>query len=91
MNGNRLLATLVPSDHFGEANSLFNWTRRRTASVISTQITKLGVIDANSMTILIEAYPSWTEILLKTTIDRLKETFNASDMAEVQSRLRELT
>jgi hypothetical protein len=35
------------------------------------------------MNILLEAYPQWTEILLKTTIDRLKETFNATDMAEV--------
>jgi CRP-like cAMP-binding protein len=83
----RELAILTEGNYFGEANVIYNLTGHRTANVISNTISKLGVIDEVSMTILLEAFPAWAQILVKKTENRLKETLGNSEFESLQRRI----
>ena len=86
LSGKKVLATLNTGSHFGEANTLFNWTRIRTASVVSTTISEIGFISNQKFEMLLYAFPEWHEMLLKIAAERMQATFSATDMEEVEKK-----
>jgi voltage-gated potassium channel len=90
MEGRRILGVLEPGDYFGEANLLFQWTKRRTASVICSSLVTVGVIEAKHLKMLLEAYPEWERMLVQQAFDRLKETFQSEDVEEMKARLHKI-
>lgn len=87
MEGRRILGVLEPGDYFGEANLLFHWAKRRTASVICSSLVTVGVIEAKHVTMLLEAYPEWERMLVQQAFERLKETFQSEDVEVMKNRL----
>ena len=90
MEGKRILGVLEPGDYFGEANLLFHWAKRRTASVICSSLVTVGVIEAKYLAMLLEAYPEWERMLVQQAFERLKETFQSEDVEVMKSRLHKI-
>ena len=87
MEGKRILGVLEPGDYFGEANLLFHWAKRRTATVVCSSLVTVGVIEARYLAMLVEAYPEWERMLVQQAFDRLKETFQSEDVEVMKNRL----
>lgn len=90
MSGTIVLATLKAGDHFGEANLLFNWTNRRTASVSCTDICKIGVIDNEAAKNMLAAFPSLHSTMLTIAKERMSKTFDAQDFEAMALKLSRL-
>ena len=56
LEGNTILDTLSSGAHFGEANILLK-TNIRTATVVATKISQLGVISKKNLRVLFKCYP----------------------------------
>ena len=82
LEGNSILDILGPGSHFGETNMLLD-INIRTATVVATKISQLGVISKNNMQLLLQCYPEWKEKLMQSTKDRMLRTFKTNDMEEV--------
>ena len=82
-----MLASLTTGQYFGEANIIFNWTRRRTANVISFSISKLAMIEYSQFGILLEAFPDWSDRLATECRRRLAETLNTENEQEMEKKL----
>lgn len=84
IEGDAILGTLTEGDHFGETNILLG-TRIRTATVVATKITQMGVVGKKDLKKLLQAYPEWKEKLLASTNSRMLKTFKTTDIEEINS------
>lgn len=86
IQGKKVLATLREGAHFGEANIILK-NEMRTATIIATKISKIGILTKKNLEILFEAYPAWYEMLENIVKSRMKQTFNTSDRDGVSKQV----
>ena len=91
LEGEKVIATLQSGAHFGEANILFDWTRKRTANVISTQISQIGILTAKKTEMLFDAFPEFHENLLKIATLRMQETFSSEDFEVIAKQFESIS
>ena len=90
IQGKQVLASLGEGAHFGEANVILK-SEMRTATVIATKISKIGVLDKSNLEMLFEAYPHWYEKLESIVRQRMQKTFNSSDSHDIMKQCKEIS
>ena len=86
IQGKKVLATLREGAHFGEANIILK-NEMRTATIIATKISKIGILTKKDLEILFEAYPEWYKKLEDIVKNRMKQTFNTSNREDVSKQV----
>lgn len=90
LQGKKVLATLKEGAHFGEANIILK-NSIRTATIVATKISKVGILTEENLEILFEAYPEWYEKLKKILKSRMRQTFRSSRTDEVIKQVRDIS
>lgn len=89
IKGNQVIATLKNGDHFGEANLLLN-TSMRTANVIASKISQIGVLHKECIEKMSAAYPEWLEYMTSLASERVNYLFktkNSRDANDIIERI----
>ena len=86
IQGRKVLATLNEGSHFGEANIILK-NEMRTATIMATKISKIGILSKTDLEILFEAYPNWYLMLENIVKNRMKATFNTTDREVVSKQV----
>lgn len=89
IKADHVITTLKSGDHFGEVNLLLN-TTTRSANVVATSISEIGIIPKSNFEKLAQAFEDWAEGLKKLAEERLTESFNCIDIEEVYIKLKDL-
>jgi voltage-gated potassium channel len=86
LKADRIINSLRSGDHFGEVNFLLK-TGIRSASVIATSISEIGVISKIHFEKLSQAFEDWSSKLLTLATDRLKHSFSVDSLERVHEKL----
>lgn len=90
IQGKKVLATLKEGAHFGEANIILK-NEMRTATIMATKISKIGILTKDNLEILFDAYPNWYELLEGIVKSRMKQTFNANSNEDVSKQVKDIS